>query len=47
MKLANSSEIKTLEELLERQSDEYVSSYSAEQQMSNSEMLSIIQEEGF
>lgn len=45
--LANSSEIKTLEELLERQSDEYVSSYSAEQQMSNSEMLSIIQEEGF
>jgi hypothetical protein len=45
--LANSSEIKTLEELLERQSDEYVSSYSADQQMSNSEMLSIIQEEGF
>ena len=45
--LANASEIKTLEELLERQSDEYVSSYSAEQQMSNSEMLSIIQEEGF
>lgn len=45
--LANSSEIKTLEELLERQNDEYVSSYSAEQQMSNSEMLSIIQEEGF
>jgi hypothetical protein len=45
--LANASEIKTLEELLERQSDEYVSSYSAEQQMTNSEMLSIIHEEGF
>ena len=45
--LANASEIKTLEELLERQSDEYMSSYSAEQQISNSELLSIIQEEGF
>ena len=45
--LANASEIKTLEELLERQSDEYISSYSAQQQMSNSEMLSIIQKEGF
>ncbi|MEL0124727.1 MAG: hypothetical protein VW827_03580 [Alphaproteobacteria bacterium] len=45
--LANASEIKTLEELLERQSDEYMSSYSAEKQISNSELLSIIQEEGF
>ena len=44
--LANASKSRP-EELLERQSDEYMSSYSAEQQISNSELLSIIQEEGF
>lgn len=45
--LANMAEIKAIEELLERQSLEYISDYTADQQISNSELLLSIQEQGF